>query len=311
MDSAMWARLATVVGFMAALMCGCSGQANKTPGVSPGPAGSPYHKVRSPEEFPAILGAAADQIEVGEYANILAKLRAAGLEALSSDELEGVLYLSHVAFLAQAETIRYRGHVVDPSGSSPPVDFVAEEIYVVEKQGDVIQPRLLARHWLGRGISWPVQRLPLLNPQAAYETLESYSFQNDPALEFGVVTLTLWERRGEGWTCRSGKDTFDYGLGSMARFYMIGCLVSDSVPQGIGTVDGRPAYELGTRCLGSEGSDNSPQRYWLDEETLLPRQWEYEDASNTITVTVEEVNGTVDTQPPDVDITCEEKDFDP
>jgi hypothetical protein len=303
--------------FVAAVLasaCGNGEEAEFTPAAE-----SPYHQVRPPEEFLAIVDpegefAAEDGFWPGlppfgetEYLAALNKLRADGFEALSEEETGIVLAVSHLAFLAQAETLRYRGGIVDDAGLPIGDNWSLERRNRIERIHGVLYPLLVARHKVAPQVQWGV--MPLLDPEAGDETFEFYSYKKEPVAEFTVASFSFWERKGEDWTCLRGGEFPELGFESLGTAFMLECLVSHSIPQGASIVDRRPAYEMTTRCLSQDDPQGEAQRYWLDEETLLPRQWEYEDAGQTIRVTVEEVNGEVDIQVPNVDVACTEADF--
>jgi len=309
-----------------AALCGCQGEADSptTPTANGGGlADSLYHNVRPPEEYFGLVP--IDLAELNElnpeygmrsftqqdYQAALAKLGANGPEALSDEEWRLVVAVSWYAYVMQAETIKYRVVEWDASSQKQRDTLVEERYYQFGQPEYGLVPLLVARHMVERDHSGEPSATPSRETPAD-ETIGLYELTGAGG---ETVILTQWERRGDQWTCQRGDAGGNYVWGTWLHLYPdVGFVSARRADTEI--VEGRPAYKL--RGLAKfEKESLVPAFYWLDVETLLPIQYEYRktrpahEEGNTQRFTILEVNGEVDIQPPDVDITCEEKDFEP
>lgn len=315
-----------LVLFVTVLACGRSRQGDNMPAGSLAPAETPYHNVKPPEEYfglvPFDLAGLSDfnpeyhipPSDENDYQAALAKLRAKGLEALSDEELSLIVAVSWYAYVMQAETITYRLMETDAS-SKVQSDVVVEERYRFEKVGDFLAPVLVGSHWTEQEGSGQRADPSSANPPAD-EAIELYESTNADTDAENTV-LTRWERQGTQWNCQRGAAGAGPVWAAMSHFYPdVGFVYAQ--PMGTEVIEGRPAYKLRAAAV-SHGWFGQPELYWLDTETLLPIQYEYrktgpewaDEEGNTLRFTILEVNGKVDIQPPDVNILCVEKDFEP
>jgi hypothetical protein len=235
-----------------------------------------------------------------KYQQTVAKLRTQGMEALGDEERRLLLAISWYARLMQEETVRYR--VVERDASSAIVRLEQrEERYRLETARSLIATRVLheitpATDYRPDQAQWPKEVL--------------YFVENADGSE--EVVATEWQRFGDEWICARGKANIVYLWGLML-YVGINRGFVESQPVGMETVNSRPAYKLEAPTGSPAGLwGGKPRFYWVDVEQLLPVQEEESlDNGNTLVVTTLELNPDIEISAPDIDITCEERAFDP
>ena len=235
----------------------------------------------------------------GKYRDAVQTLKENGIDALSDDELRLVLIITWYAQVMQERSIRYELVESDSSGVIRVEEL--EQTYKLEPFPALVAGRELYRQAPPTGYGLEGGPYP-------DEVIGFYEELNGG--EEAVVTQ--WERRAQQWTCARGEATAVY-LWALMGHLSINTNFLNAQAVGPDTVNGRPAYKL-EAPPGSSWSQwgGKPRFYWIDAETLLlVREEIVPENSNTLVVTTLELNPDIQIDPPDVDITCAEKSFDP
>ena len=310
--------LATLCVFFLACACGRASNNEQQPtATSEALADSPFHETMPRDEYLDLLSFdiagllnqfnpdyQAPPVTEKAYLSALRKLDANEPNKLTSRESETLLSVSWFALMEQLKTIRYSLTERTASGaeslSSQEVSFAAEKSANLP---GVTIPQAVAF----RGVEQTPG--PALNSLGTPVPDEEIDLFGTNGLEKGSMQLTQWRREGSTWICRRG----DPGMAQSLVFplFMPDTGFLHSTISSEEKIDGRTAYKLNPPD-DAESILGSPVSYWIDKETFLPLQFEYRlENGNIQRYAIEEVNGNVSIEPPAVNITCEEKDFEP
>ena len=271
----------------------------------PSPQTPVFHVSSSPDHYLDLLGFDvakflnnfnsdyAAQPPVKEtYLSALSKLGKGNWDGMSNSENEVLLEVSWFALMEQLKSIRYSLTESDSSGTEKTVFFEAS--YDAENVPDV------------SGLTAPVVIAIRAEPGPGNgedgEEIDIFDISQPYSVE-----LTRWQQSGSEWTCQRGD-------GGLAQQFFFPLLTPDvaflqSHIQGTEPIEGHPAYKVEPR-QGAEAMEGTPLGYWIDQDTLLPLAFEYKlDNGDVQRTVIQEVNGDVNIQPPNVNVTCQETDF--
>lgn len=301
-----------------ALFCSCGGAEDAETGRNEG---FSYEGLRPAEDYFAFVpfDLTADKEFLAAYglapstnAGYLAaldELRRGGPETLSEQQLRLVVVVGWYGYVMQADTTRHRMLELSPS-STPVSDIQLNSSYRFQEIDGSPAVLPIAMRWTEQLESGHHSGF-LLDFD---ERLEVYDV-TAPRTPDEQVTLTMWERQEEDWTCQHGSAATEYWYWFTARQFPA-VEFARGKPAGVDVVQGRRAYKLEAEFAEDYSPSihwlGQPMFYWMDAETLLPLQEEYRlDNGDTSLLTLEQVNGTVDVTPPDSGLVCEETVFDP
>ena len=290
-----------------------------------------YHDLISPEQYFDLIRFDLAELNTyredyglrsytkSEYLAAVSNLKSNGPNSLSADGWSLLVVVSWYAYVVQAKTLTFE--LVE---RGPSCETLSDQL--VQQQYDIEQV----------GVP-PVPGVPLLvgerqqeiensagaeescaQVQAALPTTPAVCGTPDPNAEWeetlvvdrekDEVSSTRWSRRDGEWSCEHDPNPVAYGMIMQVRPFVDVDFVHATLI-GVETVQGRQTYKL-RAAEGSSEDFEQATYYWMDAETLLPLRYEYRLSDvcrqgNTRQFRILEVNGSVDINPPDVDVTCE------
>jgi len=225
------------------------------------------------------------------YGLALAKLREDGMESLNDDERRLLVSVAWYASVIQTKTARYETRVVDSQGTTLEMTET-EEIYDVDVEHNSSAPYLLGSR---------VYFAEKLGKNYADESISRYEIVNSEGARDAV--RTEWLRLGVFWTCVRSSSAGPNA--SLIIHRELPVEFASAASDGIEKIRGRDAFKL--KAAPSSGIKPFPDYLWLDVETLVPVQEQYDEGLGRYsTKTLIDINSDITIQPPDLDAPCTE-----